>query len=166
MSDFQIKLKNFWYYHKYHVLIAVIALGIAVYSFVPSAGTKADYHIGVVTDILCPEDRLSKIETRLSAAAGDVNGDGKVIVTLHAFTVDFDSSDPNSGYMNYEKVAALDADLSGKLSGLFIVEDPEGFQLATDGLLAEPFADFDGDLSVAVRKDAGDEYSGLLESLK
>ena len=166
MNQLLPKLKNFWYYHKFHLLIALAALAIFVYSFIPSGNARADYHVGLVTDILCPEERLSQIEERLCAFATDVNGDGELIVTLHPFSVDFDSPDPNSGYNKYEKIAALDADLSGKVSSLYLLEDPEGFQQATDGLMAEPFADFGDGLTMAVRKDAPSEYTALFEALK
>ena len=166
MENYLKKLKNFWYYHKFHLLIALAALALVVYSFAPSGESRADYHVGLVTDILCPEARFFEIKARLRAAAGDINGDGEINLSLHPFTVDFDSTDPNAGYLNYEKIAALDADLSGKVSGLYILEDPAGFQKATDGLMAEPFADFGDGLSMAVRKDASSEYAALFEALK
>ena len=166
MENLSPKLKNFWYYHKYHLLIAAAAIALVLYSFAPSTGHKADYHIGIVTDILCPEERLAGIEQRILAAVTDVNGDGEILISLHPFTVDFGSDDPNAGYNNYEKVAALDADLSGKVSKLYLLEDPTGFQQATDGLMAEPFADFDDIFTMAVRKDAPAEYTELFDALK
>lgn len=166
MKKFLPKLKNFWYYHKYHLLIALAALALILYSFAPSAGHKADYHIGIVTDLLCPEERLAGIERRILAAAADINGDGEILISLHPFTVDFQNKDPNAGYNNYEKVAALDADLSGKVSRLYLLEDPAGFQQATDGLLAEPFAHFDEVFAMSVRNDAPEEYLRLFENLK
>lgn len=166
MKDFISKLKNFWWYHKFHLLIGLAAAAILIYCVAPSGKPNPDYHIGLVSDLPCTEERLAEMERRITAAAEDLNGDGQVLVRLHSFTVDFDSTDPNEGYKNYEKVAALDADLTGKVSGLYLLEAPAAFQKATQSLMAEPFADFDEVFTMAVRKDAPEEYLRLFEKLK
>lgn len=166
MKNLILKLKNFWWYHKVHVLIGLVAAAILIYCVAPSREPKPDYHIGLVSDLPCTEEYLAEAEMRLSAAAEDINGDGQILVRLHPFTVDFDSADPNAGYNNYEKVAALDADLSGKVSGLYLLEDPAAFQNATHGLMSQPFASFDEAFTMAVRKDAPEEYLRLFENLK
>lgn len=166
MNNLLPKLKNFWWYHKYHLLIALAALGIIIYGLLPGDSAAADYHVGIVSAQGCTQEQLDLIQSRIAAAGRDMDGDGSVQVLLHAFVVDMESPDPNAGYMNYEKIAALDADLVGKVSGLYLLESPEAFQKATDGLMAEPFAPFDDSFTMACRKDAAPEYARLFDALK
>lgn len=166
MNQLLPKLKNFWYYHKFHLLIAAAAVAVVIYSFIPGSEQDYDYRIGIVSALPCSDERLEKISARIAAAGRDINSDGGIKVALNSYAVDMESEDPNAGYMNYEKVAALDADLVGKVSGLYLLEAPEAFQQATDGLMAEPFAVFDGQFSMAVRGDAAPEYIELFEALK
>lgn len=165
MKEFLPKLKNFWYYHKYHLLIAAAALGIVVYSFLPGSEPDADYHISIVSALPCTEECLEEIEARIAEAGRDVNGDGETIVTLHSFAVDLESRDPNAGYMNYEKVAALDADLVGRVSLLYLFEAPEAFREAAGAVMQEPYLPFDEQFTMALRNYPGTEYVELFETL-
>lgn len=165
MQDFLPKLKNFWYYHKFHLLIAVAAVALVIYSFAPGSEPDYDYRIGIVSALPCTDERLDEISARIAAAGRDINSDGGIKVKLNSFAVDMESEDPNAGYMNYETVAALDADLVGKVSGLYLLEAPEAFQSATGGLMTEPFAAFDEQFTMALIRDAAPEYRELFEAL-
>lgn len=166
MKEFLPKLKNFWFYHKFHLLIAVAALAVVIYSFLPGGEPDADYHVSIVSALPCTEERLDEIEAHIVAAGRDVNGDGEIVVTLHSFAVDLANTDPHAGYMNYEKVAALDADLVGRVSLLYLFEAAEAFREAAGGVMQEPYMPFDEQFTMALRNYPGTEYVELFEALK
>lgn len=121
------KLKNWWWYHRVHVLIAVLALAVIVYSMIPNLlAPKPDCALAVAGRVPLPDETLTAIRGRLESAVGDLNGDGRVIVELSSYTVDL--SGETEGYYNYQGAAAFDADLVGQRSGLFLFDDPAGFQ--------------------------------------
>ena len=89
-----------------------------------------------------------------------------MLVHLHIYAVDLESGDAASGYDRFEIIAALDADLVGTVSGIFLLEDPDAFQTASNGLLAQPFVPWQEGLSLALRSDAGTKYLQLFENMK
>lgn len=167
MSEFLSKLKNWWWYNKLHVLIALAAVGVLVYCFVPSKNEiNPDYNVAVVTKLPLREEEYSAVVDRLTALGEDVNGDGEVSVHVKAYGVDLENPTPTGANENYQLVAALDADLVGKVSGLFILDAPELFQRVTDGALGDSMLPFGDGLYAAVRKDADGIYTGLFERLE
>lgn len=121
------KWKTWWWYHRLHVLIAVLALAVAVYSFLPGFLTpKADYALAVAGRTPLSDETLSTLQTALENLAEDKNGDGRVLVEIHPYTVDL--SGQTEGYLNYQGASAFDADLVGKVSALFLLDAPEGFR--------------------------------------
>lgn len=165
--DMLSKLKNFWFYYKTHLLIALAVLAVICYLSVPSASTpEPDYHIGIVNTVPLTEETLSGIEAAFTAAGKDVNGDGEILVQLHPYFVDLADNSPNAGVDNAQTIAALDADLVGTVSGIFLLEDPEAFQAAANNLLEQPFVPWQEGLSLALRSDADTEYIQLFENMK
>ena len=167
MKSFVSKLQNLWYYHKIPILIAVAVLNASIYLHAQSAGVpEADYHIGLVSTAPYSPEQLAAFEEAAVAAGRDQNGDGQVLVHLHIYAVDLESGDAASGYDRFEIIAALDADLVGTVSGIFLLEDPDAFQTASNGLLAQPFVPWQEGLSLALRSDAGTKYLQLFENMK
>lgn len=76
--SFRSKLDNFWYYHKWKVLIGGAVLFCVIYlSIAGMSDRKADFYAVVVTtDHLAEEDKYAVCEG-LGKAAGDRNGDGE-----------------------------------------------------------------------------------------
>ena len=166
MNDFIPKLKNWWWYNKLYVLIGIAAVSVLVYCFVPSKKAEnPDYHVAVVTRQALREEDYSAIADRLSALGDDLNGDGEVYVHLKAYGVDLENPSPIGANENFQLVAALDADLVGKVSGLFILDEPEVFQRVTNNVLDGNFVPFQDGLTAGIRRDAGPAYAQLLKAL-
>ena len=66
----------------------------------------------------------------------DLNGDGKVVVQVDSYTVDFDAANENTdAYYQMAGVTRLSAELSsGGKTYIFLLEDPEGFETQTGAL--------------------------------
>jgi len=166
MNDFIPKLKNWWWYNKLYVLIALAAVAVLVYCFVPSKKAEnPDYHVAVVTKQALREEEYSAIADYLSALGEDVNRDGEVSVHIKAYGVDLENPRPSGANENFQLVAGLDADLVGKVSGLFILDEPELFQRVTNNVLDEKLVPFQDGLTAGIRKDAGPAYAQLLKAL-
>lgn len=165
MDVFFAKLKNFWYYYKIPVIIGILVLGVGIYLGAQKAATpKADYHIGLISTTPRSDAQLAVLTDGFAAQGEDLNSDGQVLVQLHPYSVDLADEDPNAGVKNAEKVAALDADLIGKMSGIFLTEDPETLQTVTGGMFMEPFPVYGDGLYLCVRNDAEDVYVSLAEA--
>lgn len=160
------KLENFWFYYKKHILIGLSVLLAAGYLLFQTAGApEPDYHIGLVQASPCTETELHSREARFAAAGEDLNGDGQVLVQIHTYFVDLSDDSPNAGVNNAQTVSALDADLIGGISGMFLLEDVDTFQTVTNHILEEPVLSFEQELFLALRKDADNAYKILAENL-
>ena len=153
------KLKNFWFYYKVPVMIGLAVVAVSIYLGAQSAAAPdADYHIGLISLTPRSDDQLAELTDSFARKGEDLNGDGQVLVQLHTYFVDLADEDPNAGVNNADKIAALDADLIGKMSGIFLTEDPRTLQDVTAGLFEEPFPEYGDGLYLCLRKDAGEEY--------
>lgn len=160
------KLENFWFYYKTPILIALAVILTAGYLAFQKAGTpQPDYHIGLVKAVPCTEEQLHSWEMRFAAAGEDRNGDGQVLVQIHTYFVDLADDSPNAGVNNAQTVSALDADLIGTVSGIFLLEDVDTFQTITDGILEPAVAKFEQGLVFALRKNADPSYKALAAKL-
>lgn len=159
--DYRAKLENFWFYYKKHLLIALAVLLVLGYLTVQQLGTdEPDYHIGLVRELPCTDAELQSLEAMFTAAGTDVNGDGQVLVQLHTYYADLAGDAPGA-----EVVQALDADLIGNVSGIFLLEDVDTFQRITNHLLSDTVAATESGLSLAIRKNVSDAYSALFKAL-
>ena len=165
MDAFFAKLKNFWYYHKIHVWIVLAVIAVAVYLGVQSAGVpEADYHVGLITTTPRSEAQLAVLTDSFAHVGADLNADGQVLVQLHTYYVDLADDSPNAGVNNSDKVAARDADLIGKRSGIFLTEDPQTLQAITGGIFSDTPVSFWDGLYLCIRSDAPDSYRQLVEA--
>ena len=143
--------------------LVILASG---YLFLQKAATPdADYHIGLLRPAPCTEAEADALEERFASAGTDLNGDGQVLVQIHTYFVDLTDDSPNAGVDNAQIISSLDADLIGKLSGIFLVEDVEAFQKITDNILDPVVPDFDMGLALGLRRDADSAYVTLFENL-
>lgn len=77
------KRKNWWYYHKIHLLVTVVVVAL-VGSFAYSMFTKVDpdYTIALLTSYTMPETGMDQLEDYIASYADDRNGDGKVSINV------------------------------------------------------------------------------------
>ena len=111
--------QNWWHYHKWHVLIgaAVVLIGLD-WAWNVLTRVTPDYQIAYVGSV-----PLAGWETRLAALGTDRNGDGKVVVRLNQYL----TSHEDAMVAAAANVKLL-ADLDGRESCFFLLEDPEPFQ--------------------------------------
>lgn len=165
MDVFFAKLKNFWYYYKIPVGIGLAVLFVLIYFSAQSIGVpEADYHIGLISTTPRSDAQLAVLTDSFAHVGKDLNGDGQVLVQLHTYYVDLADDSPNAGVNNADKVAALDADLIGKVSGIFLTEDPQTLQTITGGLFSDTPVSFGYELYLCIRSDAPDAYIQLAEA--
>ena len=86
----QEKRRNWWDYHKWHVVLALVCLVFAVdliSDVVHNARNKPDYKIAYVGSTDLPEDTARALETALAALGEDLNGNGNVQVELLEYQI-------------------------------------------------------------------------------
>ena len=149
---------NWWDYNLKWVIIIGIIVVFFGYNFVGQYffTVHADYNVAVVA----PR-----------------NGDGKVVVKLNLYTMDFGNEDSDA-YLDMAGTTKLSTDIQGALSSIFILYDPAGFQQTTgtlrylDGSLPQSDADSDWwnmvyrwtDCPVLAGLDLGDYASDAVQS--
>lgn len=172
MKDMKNKLQNFWYYYKVPALIILAILAAGLYFFLTNQGSvTGDYDIAVISARSCTDEQLTLIRTAFGQAGKDQNGDGIVEVKTHVyrFALGEDGQDP-------KEVAGLDADLVGKMSGIFFTEYPDRFESVTNGIGkaadAIPVSDIPAlsgcgidYLYLLSRADADPKYTALISAL-
>ena len=155
------KLENFWFYYKKHLLIGLAVILVLGYLGIQKALTpEPDYHIGCVRSTPLTEDELLRLESAFTAAGEDLNGDGQVLVQIHTYYADLTAASPDD-----QVICALDADLVGGVSGIFLAEDPETFQALTNGIFSDAASAAENGLYLLVRGDAPAHYPALAENL-
>lgn len=161
------KLKNWWWYHKKAALLALAVLAAVVYLVcVENRTAEPDYHVGMVSMTPYSPEELSEMENSLRTAGRDCNGDGQVLVQLHTYQVDLADNSPNAGYKHYEIAAALDGDLVGSVSGIFLLEDPDAFRRVTGSVLTDEVTPWEYGLYLTIRADADADEIQLFDALQ
>lgn len=120
---------NWWYYHKWYVLLGVGLLALGTYLGARALGVgqvKPDYQVAYVGSDTLPEETAAALESALANLGTDCNGDGQVVVRLNQYVMG-DSSDEGAVYA-YAGSTKLMADLDACDSYMFLLEDPEAFQ--------------------------------------
>lgn len=165
MENLRKKLSNFWFYYKIPLLIALAAAAAALYLGLQSAGTpEPDYHIGLISTTPRSDAQLAVLTDGFAALGADLNADGQILVRLHTYFVDLADDSPNAGVSNADKVAALDADLIGGVSGIFLTEDPQTLLAITEGIFTDAPIPYGDRLYLCIRNDAPDAYRQFAEA--
>ena len=123
------KRANWWYYHKWYVLLGTGLLAAALYLIARGLGfgqITPDYQVAYVGSAALPEDTAAALETALADLGTDCNGDGQVVVRLNQYVMG-DSSGEGAVYA-YAGSTRLMADLEARDSYFFLLEDPAVFQ--------------------------------------
>ena len=166
------KLQNLWYYHTTLFLIAAVIVAGGVYLFLQQAKTeKSDYEVAIVARDYFSEEQRTALTNDLQKFGEDCNGDGSVFVNLRVYQIALGQEGQDSA-----RIAALDADLVGNVSGLYLLDDPASFEEVTNGICtaaeAVPVSGCEGlkghgfdELFFSVRKNADKKYAAMLEAL-
>lgn len=128
---------NWWHYHWMWVVIGVIAVLLAAWIIKDTVfQTRPDVQIAYVGLHDLPADTVTALQDALTPYCTDVNDDGKVVVQVDSYTVDFDAENTSTdAYYQMAGVTRLSAELaSGGKTYLFLLEDPEGFEKQTGAL--------------------------------
>lgn len=146
------KRRNWWHYHKWHVVIGALLLAIAVDIGKDALGIgklAPDYQAAYVGSSFLPEDTVAALEASLAALGEDCNGDGQVVVRLHQYVEADAAQDVDNAYYTYASEVTLLADLEDCDSYFFLLEEPDGFQADYQVLSL-----LDGSLPEGTAKDA------------
>lgn len=145
------KLRNWFYYHKWHIIIGAVLLGILLdvgFHALSQKKHAPDYQIAYVGSAVLPEETVSALTDAFAALGTDENGDGKVLVTLNSYIRNAPGSDSaEAGEYEAASEVLLIGDMEKCESYFFIVGDPERFQkdfqvlAREDGSLPEPTED-------------------------
>ena len=137
------KIQNWWYYHKWHVVIAVAVFFLVadlVGDILYERRNQPDYSVAYVGSTNLPDDTVEQLEEALAALGEDLNGNGKVQVALHQYIAYGDAANYSA---LYGAQVQLVADISNCDSFIFLLEDPWQFQtdypilIHTDGTYPE-----------------------------
>lgn len=75
--------------------------------------TRPDVQIGYIGQYDLPADTVTALQDALTPYCTDLNGDGKVVVQVNSYTVDFNAENDNTdAYNQMAGVTRLSADLS------------------------------------------------------
>ena len=130
------KRRNWWHYHKWHVVIAAVlavCIGNILWNALGIGQTKPDYAIAYVGSTPLSEETIDALRDGLAALSPDLNGDGTVAVELQQY-VSVNTGDSDSLYFAQAARVQLVADITDCKSYFFLLEDPAGFQEATSAL--------------------------------
>ena len=82
------KRANWWYYHKWHVVIGGVLLFCAIdigKDMLHIGETEADYQIAYVGTHALPDDTIEQLTELFESIGEDCNGDGKITVEIHQY---------------------------------------------------------------------------------
>ena len=87
------KRRNWWDYHKWHVVIAIVCavlLADLVYDAVQNRRNRPDYVVAYVGQTALPDSLARVTEEGLAQLGEDINGNGEVRVELRQFIIEDD----------------------------------------------------------------------------
>lgn len=125
------KMKNWWHYHKWYVIIGAGLLAITCNLIGNALGifTKSpDLQIAYVGKTALPQDTVSAIRQVFTALAGDYNKDGEIIVQINQYISDSRNTDAETAQYQYASEITLMADISEGESYFFLMDEPQSFQ--------------------------------------
>ena len=130
------KRRNWWDYHKWHVVIAIVCLILAAdlaFDVVRNARNEPDYTIAYVGVTALPDELVGKVEEAIATRGEDLNGNGKVQVELVQYQLFDETADINPALQEENAERAYSASMLLTLnietleSMIYLLEDPERF---------------------------------------
>ena len=133
----QQRRDNWWRYHWLYVLIGVLA-AITVAGVVWERITKEHYDcsVALVIRYAAAPAEIASIQEALERVCPDHDGDGEVHVAINAIQIDYTSTDLDNAAIQLmtTNVDKLNSDFYTRQSGIFLLDDPENFQIAHGAL--------------------------------
>jgi len=97
----------FWYHYRQFVIIGVFVLGVAVYLIVDAVNTpKPDFEFIVFSPGYVTDEQTGELQSIAEQAIGDLNGDGKVYISLVGLSI----IQADTAEMSVMKLGALMSD--------------------------------------------------------
>lgn len=166
------KRRNWWDYHKWHVVIAIVCVLLAVDfvgDIVSGYLNEPDYRIAYVGTVTLPDDMVEAIEAAFAELGEDITENGKVQVELQQYV--FAASDENDTVLTeqtaeaaYSGTMQLTTDIQTAQSVIFLLEDPETFRLDYGVLDGDGYRRW-GDCPVLTELELGNYVlTGLMEA--
>lgn len=132
--------KNWWYYHWRQLLLgAAVAAILAGILRTQLTQARPDCGVALVTAHPLASEEVAAIQAVLDGICPDVNGDGRGSVALNVIQIDFvldygAEMDGGTRMVVTSNLDKLSADFYTRQSGIFLLEDPVGFQAAYEAL--------------------------------
>lgn len=126
------KLQNWLYYNKLWLLAGAVILWVAgsmLWNVMGIGKAKPDYCFAYIGSRELTEDTVSALENSLASFGADLNGDGRVVVSLTQHITADPTSTDNLMYGHAAEMTVL-ADITEGESTFFLLEDPVDFQLS------------------------------------
>lgn len=130
-KPFSYRFKNWWHYHKWYVICGIVLiwiLGDIAGNILVQRGNKPDFQIAYVGKAMLPDDTVAALEQAFAEFGGDLNQDGKSIVRINQYVLNFQTTDSGTVTTNYTSEVLLLGDISSCDSYLFLTDDPENLQ--------------------------------------
>ena len=113
------KAQNWWHYHKFIVLGVVVAILVVAWFIKDTVfQTRPDVQIGYIGQYDLPADTVTALQDALTPYCTDLNGDGKVVVQVNSYTVDFNAE--NYRWTDCPVLAGMDL---GDYDGYTLLDD-------------------------------------------
>lgn len=125
------KLENFWYHYKWHTIISVFLVFVAVIGIWQYIDTpQYDYQIILYTSRSDTTALATALNKELCALGDDINGDGEVNVQI--YNMSYGNMDSNSNFRN-SQAQALRGELMSDRCFLIITDEDRFEQLEQQG---------------------------------
>jgi hypothetical protein len=141
------KALNWWQYHKWWVLLAVILLvagGDILFHMLGLGTVRPDYQIAYVASVPLDGETVRDLESALASLGEDCNGDGKILVQVNSYVDMAVAQDTDAPHYAAAAQVRLMADMETCESYFYLCADPEKLQqdyqilARADGELAGP----------------------------
>lgn len=126
------RLQNWLYYHKWWLIAGAVVLWVAgsmLWNVLGIGKVKPDYRFAYVGSRRLTDETVAVLENALASFGEDVNGDGKVAVSLTQH-ITADSANMDNMMYGYAAEITVLADVTEGESVFFLLENPVDFQLS------------------------------------
>ena len=162
-ENFKEKMKNFWFYYRWHTIGIILSVMALIILFVQCAKReKFDFEVVYFTYEACMDVQLNGVEDYIEKYTDDVNGDGEVNVSV----INCSFSETTDG--NYKKaiLSKVQAQIVGNKAAVMYVMDDKAHEylngVIEGGMFEDKKATFKSDFYEATKTD---EFGYLPEGL-